>query len=130
MEQVQDQQFDQHMRIFMEHRVSPSLAMTAVRGNDMVVARGYGWSNLEQGTNASAETVYLYCSMTKLFIATALMQLGGVLGVALPGAVFGLAAPTAGQFLDRLRLAIFVGAGALTLGAVLALLLPGLQLPN
>ena len=40
-----------------------------------MVARGYGWSDLEQGTKASAETVYLYCSMTKLFTATALMQL-------------------------------------------------------
>src|ERR1700694_4931235 len=74
-EQVQDQQFDQRMRAFVEHRVSPSLAVTAVRGSDTIVARGYGWSDLEQGTNASAETVYLYCSMTKLFTATALMQL-------------------------------------------------------
>ena len=75
VEQVQDQQFDQRMRACVEQRVSPSLAVTAVRGGDTVVARGYGWSNLEQGTAASAETVYLYCSMTKLFTATALMQL-------------------------------------------------------
>ena len=74
-EQVQDQQFDQRMRAFVEHRVSPGLAVTAVRGDDTVVARGYGWSDLEQGTTASAETIYLYCSMTKLFTATALMQL-------------------------------------------------------
>src|SRR5205823_5967798 len=74
-EQVQDQQFDQRMRAFVEQRVSPSLAVTAARGGDTVVARGYGWSDLEQGTHASAETVYLYCSMTKLFTATALMQL-------------------------------------------------------
>src|SRR5207248_2051000 len=58
-----------------EHHISPSLAVIAVRGEDTVVARGYGWSDLEQGTNASAETIYLYCSMTKLFTATALMQL-------------------------------------------------------
>jgi len=51
------------------------LAVIAVRGGDTLVARGYGWSNLEQGTNASAGTIYLYCSMTKLFTATALMQL-------------------------------------------------------
>ena len=75
VEQVQVQQFDQRMRTFVEHRVSPSLAVTAVRDGDTIVARGYGWSDLEQGTNASAETVYLYCSMTKLFTATALMQL-------------------------------------------------------
>jgi CubicO group peptidase (beta-lactamase class C family) len=75
VEQVQDQQFDQRMQAFVEHRVSPSLAVTAVRVGDTVIARGYGWSDLEQGTNASAETIYLYCSMTKLFTATALMQL-------------------------------------------------------
>lgn len=75
VEPVQDQQFEQRMRALVEQRVSPSLAVTAVRGADTVVARGYGWSDLEQGTNASAETIYLYCSMTKLFTATALLQL-------------------------------------------------------
>jgi CubicO group peptidase (beta-lactamase class C family) len=74
-EQVQGQQFDQRMREFVEHRVSPSLAVIAVRGDDTIAARGYGWSDLEQGTAASAGTIYLYCSMTKLFTATALMQL-------------------------------------------------------
>jgi CubicO group peptidase (beta-lactamase class C family) len=75
VEQVQEQQFDQRLRTLVEYRVSPSLAVIAVRGDDTVVARGYGWSDLEQGTKASAETIYLYCSMTKLFTATALMQL-------------------------------------------------------
>src|SRR5215471_20528975 len=75
VEQVQEQHFDQHMRALVEQHVSPSLAVIAVRGDDTVVARGYGQSDLEQGTAASAETIYLYCSMTKLFTATALMQL-------------------------------------------------------
>jgi CubicO group peptidase (beta-lactamase class C family) len=63
------------MRALVERRVSPSLAVVDVQGGDTIVARGYGWSDLEKGTAASAETVYLYCSMTKLFTATALMQL-------------------------------------------------------
>jgi CubicO group peptidase (beta-lactamase class C family) len=75
IEQVPLEHFDQRMRDLVEHRVSPSLAVTVVQGGETVVARGYGWSDLEQGTHASAETVYLYCSMTKLFTATALMQL-------------------------------------------------------
>jgi CubicO group peptidase (beta-lactamase class C family) len=74
-EPMQDEQFDQRMRALVERRVSPSLAVTAVRGGATVVERGYGWSDLEQKTNATAETIYLYCSMTKLFTATALMQL-------------------------------------------------------
>ena len=75
IEQVPLEHFDQRMRALVEHRVSPSLAVTVVQGGEAVVARGYGWSDLEQGTHASAETVYLYCSMTKLFTATALMHL-------------------------------------------------------
>jgi CubicO group peptidase (beta-lactamase class C family) len=75
IKQVPLEQFDQRMRTLVERRVSPSLAVTAVRDGDTIVARGYGWSDLEQGTNASAETIYLYCSITKLFTATALMQL-------------------------------------------------------
>ena len=76
VEQVPHEQFDQHMRALVERRVSPSLAVTAVRGSDTVVARGYGWSDLEQGTNASAETIYLYCSMTKLFTEDAEVDYG------------------------------------------------------
>lgn len=75
IEQVPLEQFDRRMRAFVEHRVSPSLAVTAVRGSDTVIARAYGCRDLERGTTASTETVYLYCSMTKLFTATALMQL-------------------------------------------------------
>jgi CubicO group peptidase (beta-lactamase class C family) len=75
IEQMQTQLFDQRMREFIEHRVSPSLAVIAVRGDDTVIAHGYGWSDLAQARKASAETIYLYCSMTKLFTATASMQL-------------------------------------------------------
>jgi CubicO group peptidase (beta-lactamase class C family) len=67
--------FEERLHALVERRVSPSLAVVAVRGEDTVVAHGYGWSDLERKTAASARTVYLYCSMTKLFTATALMQL-------------------------------------------------------
>jgi CubicO group peptidase (beta-lactamase class C family) len=73
--QIPPEHFDQRMRTLVEHRISPSLAVAVVQGDDTVIAQGYGWSDLEQATAASAETVYLYCSMTKLFTATALMQL-------------------------------------------------------
>ncbi len=75
IKQVPLEYFDQRMRTLVERRVSHSLAVTVVQGDDTMVAKGYGWSDLEQGTKASAETIYLYCSMTKLFTATALMQL-------------------------------------------------------
>jgi CubicO group peptidase (beta-lactamase class C family) len=75
IEQVPLEHFDQRMRALVEHRISPSLVVVVVQGDDTMVAQGYGWSDLEQGTAASAGTVYLYCSITKLFTATALMQL-------------------------------------------------------
>jgi CubicO group peptidase (beta-lactamase class C family) len=75
LEQVSSQQFDQHMRALIEHRVAPSLAVITVRGSGIVVADGYGHPTLGKQAGASAETVYLYGSMTKLFTATAVMQL-------------------------------------------------------
>src|SRR6516164_11031507 len=69
------EQLDQRLRRLVERRVSPSLAVVVVQGEDTLVAHGYGWSDLERRIAASAATVYLYCSMTKLFTATALMQL-------------------------------------------------------
>ncbi len=49
IEQVSNEQFDQRMRALVEHRVSPSVAVVAVRGGDTVMARGYGWGDLEKG---------------------------------------------------------------------------------
>ncbi len=63
-------------------------------------------------------------------VLNTLRQLGGVFGVAILGAVFGLGASAAGQFLDGFRVAIFAGAGILTTGGMLALLLPGRQVPS
>jgi CubicO group peptidase (beta-lactamase class C family) len=67
--------FDRQLTTLVDRRVSPSLAVVAVQGDDILAARGYGQSDLERGTAASAETFYLYCSITKLFTATAVMQL-------------------------------------------------------
>src|SRR6266581_636070 len=72
--QTSSKQFDQHMHNLIEHRVAPSLAVTAVRGSNIVVADGYGRPTLGKEAGASAETVYLYGSMTKLFTATAVMH--------------------------------------------------------
>jgi CubicO group peptidase (beta-lactamase class C family) len=73
--QMSPQQFIQHVHTLVQQGVSPSLAVAAVHGADTLVAQACGWRDLEQQTVATAETVYLYCSMTKLFTATALMQL-------------------------------------------------------
>ena len=53
IEQVPLEHFDQRMQALVERRISPSLAAVVVQGDDTMVARGYGWSDLEQGTAAS-----------------------------------------------------------------------------
>jgi CubicO group peptidase (beta-lactamase class C family) len=72
---MSQQQFDDHMQALIARHMAPSLAVTAVQGCETVVAGGYGHLVLGQAAVASAETIYLYASMTKLFTATAVMQL-------------------------------------------------------
>jgi CubicO group peptidase (beta-lactamase class C family) len=67
--------FDRRLQTLVARHVSPSLAVVAVQGSNLLLARGYGQSDLARGMAASAKTIYLYCSMTKLFTATAVMQL-------------------------------------------------------
>jgi len=75
IQQLSYQQFDEHMHMLIKQHVAPSLAVIAVRGGNTVAAGGYGHPRLGEKSVASAETVYLYASMTKLFTATAVMQL-------------------------------------------------------
>lgn len=45
------------------------------RGGDLLMVRGYGLADVEQGVPANAETVYRIGSLTKQFTAAAIMQL-------------------------------------------------------
>ena len=45
------------------------------QGTDLLLARGYGFAELELGVPADAETVYRIGSLTKQFTATAVLQL-------------------------------------------------------
>jgi CubicO group peptidase (beta-lactamase class C family) len=52
-----------------------SVAFAVVHGDTVLLAAGYGCANLARGTPATADTLYRVGSVTKLFEATALMQL-------------------------------------------------------
>jgi CubicO group peptidase (beta-lactamase class C family) len=69
------QQVKRQVQDLIERRIAPGLAMTAVHDSETVFSYGYGFSDLEKGTGATPQTIYLFCSMTKLFTATAIMQL-------------------------------------------------------
>ena len=52
-----------------------SLAIGVKRGDELLLTRGYGYADLENGVRAGAETVYRIGSVTKQFTAAAVMQL-------------------------------------------------------
>jgi D-alanyl-D-alanine carboxypeptidase len=52
-----------------------SYAVAVVKDGRPILARGYGWADLENDVPATAETVYRLGSITKQFTALAIMQL-------------------------------------------------------
>ncbi|HET9512649.1 MAG TPA: serine hydrolase domain-containing protein [Gemmatimonadales bacterium] len=54
---------------------TPGMSVAIQKGNDIILARGYGLANVELSVPASAETVYRIGSITKQFTAAAILQL-------------------------------------------------------
>lgn len=59
----------------IEQGKAASCAVGVVKDGHLVLARGYGFADLENGVPATAETVYRLGSITKQFTAMAIMQL-------------------------------------------------------
>src|SRR5260370_40213058 len=56
-------------------RRMPGMSISVVRVGRTLLARGYGFANLELSVPASEHTVYELASLTKPFTATAVMML-------------------------------------------------------
>ncbi len=69
-----------------EHRL-PGLAVAVVRRGEPVLARGYGFANLEHSVPASADTLFEIASLTKTFTAFAVLLLGREGALRLPDAI-------------------------------------------
>jgi CubicO group peptidase (beta-lactamase class C family) len=54
---------------------TPGMSVAIQKGNEILLARGYGLANVELSVPASAETVYRIGSITKQFTAAAILQL-------------------------------------------------------
>ena len=67
----------------MDYRGLPGMSLGIVYDQELVYARGFGYSDLEQKTPATPQTIYRIASITKTFTSTALMQLrdAGKLGL-------------------------------------------------
>ena len=53
----------------------PGISVAVFRGEDKIVARGYGWANVENQVPATEDTVFLIGSITKQFTAAAILRL-------------------------------------------------------
>ncbi len=53
----------------------PSLTLTLMKGDKIVREEAYGFRDLEKGLRATPDTIYEIASITKVFTATAIMQL-------------------------------------------------------
>jgi len=56
-------------------REQPGLSIGIVYDQELVWAKGYGFADLERRVPATASTIYRIASISKLFTATAIMQL-------------------------------------------------------
>jgi CubicO group peptidase (beta-lactamase class C family) len=60
----------------MDRLHAPGAAFVLVKDGEIVLSKGYGYANIEDGTEVDPETtVFRVGSISKLFTATAIMQL-------------------------------------------------------
>lgn len=53
---------------------TPGLAACVIYDGDIVWAKGYGWANIDERRRVTADTAFMLASVSKTFIATAVMQ--------------------------------------------------------
>ena len=66
---------DVEIQKIMAEKDLPSIAACVIKNNTIVWKQSYGYSNRQDQTEATDETIYHVASISKLFIATAIMQL-------------------------------------------------------
>lgn len=68
-------QVDAAVRQQMKEQHIPGVGLAVVRDGNLIVAKGYGLANVELATPVSSETVFEAGSITKQFVAAAIMLL-------------------------------------------------------
>jgi CubicO group peptidase (beta-lactamase class C family) len=66
---------DDLIRSAMERQQIPGLALAVIRDGKLVKAKGYGFADIDQEVAVTAETVFPIASLSKPFLATAVMML-------------------------------------------------------
>ena len=70
-----DQQIDAYLTTQMNRYHIPGLSLAVVRGDRVVLQKGYGLANVELAVPAKSESVYMIGSVTKHFTAAGIMML-------------------------------------------------------
>jgi len=70
-----NQKTNEYIRLMMLKKHIPGLSVAVLKEGKIVKMEGYGYANLETRTPATARTVYKIASISKQFIATAVMLL-------------------------------------------------------
>jgi CubicO group peptidase (beta-lactamase class C family) len=66
---------DRFIRAELERRRIPGMSVAVLRGDSVLLARGYGFANLEHHVPATDSTVYAVGSLSKQFTAAAIVLL-------------------------------------------------------
>ena len=66
---------DQYVEAMRKRAHIPSIAVGVLKDGELVLAKGYGRANLEHDIAATEKTLYPIASLTKCFLATAIMIL-------------------------------------------------------
>ena len=75
------QNFDARLQRLIRYKHMPALSVAVVSEAEIVFAKGYGFSNLAEGTNAAPDTPYIVGSITKPIAATLFMRLAETHGL-------------------------------------------------
>ncbi len=67
--------FDVWCEYTVQNREQPAVSIGIVYDQDLIWAKGYGYADLEKKIPAATSTAYRIASITKLFTATAILQL-------------------------------------------------------
>lgn len=75
IEKYQTDKIDNLIEFIMEKSHFPSISASIIKNDEIIWSKGYGYSDLENRTTATDNTIYKIASVTKTITGTALMQL-------------------------------------------------------
>lgn len=70
-----EQDLTQFINNYMQRHRIPGLSIAIVHDQEIIYARGFGWADRKRNLRATPHTVYRMGSISKVFTATAIMQL-------------------------------------------------------